>query len=199
MSVDRDLEIAGIVPLGRLTRRSGPGRRSRQCPSAPRLCVLVASIAVTFTTAACATITCPAPAEPSDPRLLVKVVHIEEGDGPTAWSLVAYADGVLELAKFGKRPLCRQIRERELQELTRRVEGEEFQAVAEFDGFLGHQEWMQVVDGGTVRRFVAEDVPPEVLPVFEELDRLFSNEFGRRYSWPLLGGASGPGRRSASR
>jgi len=188
MSVDHGpISIARVEPQARPTRRSEPGGRSRQHSRAARLCVRVALITFAFTTAACAAVTCPAPADPSDSRLLVKVVHIEEGDGPTAWTLVAYTDGVLELAKFGKRPLCRQIREPELQELRHLLEGEEFQAAPAFEGFLGHQEWMQVVDGGTVRRFAAGNLPSAVPPVFKELDRLFSNKFGRRYSWSLVG------------
>lgn len=163
-----------------------------------RLYALAVLATVASTNAACATVSCPAPAaDPSDPRVLVKVVHIEGSDAPTAWSLVAYSDGMLELEKFGKKRLCRQIREQELRELTGLVGREEFQAVAEFDGFLGHQEWMQVIHSGTVRGYVAEDLPPEVLAVFEELDLLFTNEFGRRYRWPLIGGASGPGRSAA--
>jgi len=193
MSVDRGLiRIVKIAPLAPPAHRSEPGSRPRQRPRAARLCMYVAVITFAFATAAYAAITCPTPADPTDPRLLVMVVHIEEGDGPTAWSLVAYTDGVLGLAKSGKRPFCRRIRDRDLQELTHLVEREEFQAAAEFEGFLGHQEWMQVVDGGMVRRFAAENLPPAVLPVFKELDRLFSNKFGRHYDWPLARGYAPP-------
>jgi hypothetical protein len=82
--------------------------------------------------------------------------------------------------------------------LIRLIEAEQFQNMAEFDGFLGHQEWMQVLERGTARRFVADDLPPEVHAVFVELDRIFSREFGQRYNWQLIGSASGPGRRAAS-
>jgi hypothetical protein len=164
-----------------------------------RVCAVAVLFTVASASAACAAVACPPSARPSDTQVLVKVVHVEGSDGPTTWTLVAYADGVLELVRLGKRRLCREIPRRELQALIDLVEGEPFQNVAEFDGFLGHQEWMQVIHRDTIRRFVAEDLPPEVLAVFEELDRLFSKEFGRRYSWPLIGSASGPGRRSASR
>lgn len=163
-----------------------------------RLCGLAILLAGAAVSAACATVACPPWAEPSDTQV-VKVVHVEGSDGPTTWTLTVYADGVLELAKLGRNPLCRKAPAEEVWELARLIDQQQFQDVAEFAGFLGHQEWMQVVQRGTVRRFDAEDLPPEVLSVFEELDRLFSSEFGRRYSWPLIGGASGPGRRAASR
>lgn len=163
-----------------------------------RVCAVAVLLAGASANSACALVSCPSSSSPSDGQVL-RVVHVEGSDGPTTWTLTVYTDGLLELAKLGKRPRCREISVRELEELIRLVGGEQFKSVAEFDGFLGHQEWMQVIHQGTPRRFVAEDLPPEVLAVFEELDRLFSNEFGQRYSWPLIGSASGPGRRAASR
>ena len=163
-----------------------------------RLCTLAVLIAGAAASAACAAVACHPSTKPPDAHM-VKIVHVEGSDGPTTWTLTVYADGVLELAKLGRRPLCRETPARDLQELIRVVEREQFQNVAEFDGFLGHQEWMQVIHRGTARRFVAEDLPPEVLSVFEQLDRLFSKEFGRRYSWPLISSASGPGKSSGSR
>ena len=118
---------------------------------------------------------------------------MEGSDAPTAWTLRVHAKGLLELEKLGRRPVCGRIPERDLGELIELLEGVEFQEATGLDDWPGHEEWMQVVQRGAARRFVAKDLPPAVLGVFEELDRLFLNEFDRRYSWPLIGSAPGPG------
>ena len=135
--------------------------------------------------AACATVSCPPSTRPPD-ALAVEVGHVEGSDAPTAWSLRVYTNGVLELEKLGKRPICRRTPVQNLDELIRLLQSAAFQEAIGLAGSPGHEEWMQVIHRGTARRFVAEHLPPEVLSVFEELDRLFSKEFGRRYSWPLI-------------
>jgi hypothetical protein len=155
-----------------------------------RLRILAFLILGAGASAACAAVTCTQSASSNEEMLTI--MHIEGSDGPTTWTLTVHVDGVLKLAKLGKKPRCKQVPGRELQHLIGLVENEAFRNVGEFDGYLGHQEWMQVVHQGSPRRFIAEDLPPEVLSMFEEVDRLFAKEFGHLYSWPLISSASGP-------
>lgn len=149
-------------------------------------CLLGALVAAV----ACAGATCPPTLVPE--ARAVKVVHVEGSDGPTTWSLTVYRHGWLEFENLGQQPQCKQVGVRTLDELFQWIDEGRFEKLEDFEGFLGHQEWMQVQIEGVTKRLVAEELPAEIVPFFQDLDEQFSQAFGQHYSWPLLGSESGP-------
>jgi hypothetical protein len=116
----------------------------------------------------------------------VEVVHVEGSDGPTTWSVTVYRHGWLEFQQLGQQPRCKRVGVQALDQLFQWIDRDRFDSVDEFEGFLGHQEWMQVRIEGVTKRIVAEELPAEIVPLFQALDQQFSQAFGQRYSWLLL-------------
>lgn len=117
---------------------------------------------------------------------LLRVDHVEAGDGPTAWALIVLADGRLCLDKVGKRHRCRWISEAELRELRAAIQRDEFLAAPGYVGYKGHTERLQVHAAGKTRVFLANALPEAVRAVMVTLDKLYVRTWGQRYNWLLV-------------
>ena len=140
---------------------------------------------------ACTSVNCP-PEQRLSGEALVQVVHIEGSDGPTTYGLTIYESGVLALRKFGGSARCKKVDPEMIEGVKKLVDSGSFEQASGFEGFLGHQEWMQVTHAGTTRRFIVASLPPVIQKLFSELDQIYFSAFGPNYDWTLLSSASGP-------
>ena len=129
-----------------------------------------------------------------DQPLLI-LTHASAGDGPTAWQMTVYEDGLLQLEKLGRKGRCRRV--------SRDTQGS-------FNGFrdafeswtpslskpkgsrLSHHELIQIDERGVRQIFRADEIPESLEPLLQMVDKIFAEEYGSSYNWPLLGPKSGP-------
>lgn len=142
----------------------------------------------------CATVRCSPQLEREPP--LIEIIHLEEGDGPTAWALRVHvageAEGWLVLSRMGRRNKCAALGSEKIQELQALIASLNLEAIPRDERAAIHREQIQIALSDQKRLFLASHLPNEVIPLLRAMDRWFSEEFGAVYSWPLLGPASGP-------